>query len=188
MERLDFEENPRRRRRSRRHRSSNRHRRGRGRRRNPSYARSRFSGRGIVGHLRSGFSMHAIKEALPLAGGALLNYYGSNKLAGMIPQVASGLPSYAAGIALAGLSSMIPKVGPKLFVGGMTYQALRAINQYVMPGALRIGEYIEGMSGVGDLIHPNMLPSGQMGEYMEDSTPVGTVGADHESGEMGVGY
>lgn len=129
--------------------------------------------------------MHAIKEALPLAGGALLNYYGSNKLAAMIPQVASGLPSYAAGIALAGLSSMVPKVGPKLFVGGMTYQALRAINQYVMPGALRIGEYIEGIGNTGDLVSAGMLPGPGMSEFMEDNTPVGSVGGE---GETGVGF
>jgi hypothetical protein len=181
MERIEWSENPRRRR--------SRRRRSRGRRRNPSYA----SSRGVVRHLTSGFSVHEFKKALPLAGGALLNYYASNKVSAMLPMVASGLPSYAAGIALAGLSSLVPKVGPQLFLGGMTYQALRVINQYVMPGALRIGEYLESshMGNYDGLVTPGQLQA-QLGEYMEDNTPVGVAGEGGEimdgSGMTGAGF
>jgi hypothetical protein len=140
--------------------------------------------------------MHSIKAALPLAGGALLNYYAQEKLGEHVPQVAHGLPSYASGIALAGLSSMVPKVGPQLFVGGMVYQSLKAINEYVMPGVLKLGDLIEGGASGGSL-HPmqmarmnrmgDLIPAGRMlGESVEVDTPIGEVG--ELVGSTGMGY
>lgn len=176
MQRFERAENPRRKRRS--------GRRSRGRRRNPGRT-SRFSARGVFSHLKSGFTMGAVKEALPLAGGALLNYYAAEKLGEHVPQVASGLPGYAAGVALAGLSSLVPKYGPKLFVGGMVYQSLKAINEYVMPGVLKLGDLIEGGASGGSLVTPQMprmnrmgdlIAPRQLGESVEVDTPIGEVG------------
>ena len=111
------------------------------RRRNPSMSLSR-----PLGALTSGFKPKSVTDVLPIAGGAILNFWASGFIGSKFPVVGSGIASYGVGIALAGLSGLVPKVGPKLFLGGMTFQALRVINQF-LPGNVRLS----GLSGDDDM-------------------------------------
>jgi hypothetical protein len=123
---MKVEMNPRRR--SRKSRSRRR------RSKNPS-----MSLRRPLGALTSGFKPKSMGEAVPLAGGVLLNFLASSFVSSKFSMVSKGIPSYIAGIGLAGLSGLVPKYGPKLFAGGLTFQILRAINS-VLPDKVRLGE------------------------------------------------
>lgn len=123
---MNVESNPRRRRRK----SSKR----RSRRRNPS-----MSLRRPLGALTSGFKTKSVGEALPIAGGILANFLAQSFVSSRFPSVSSGIASYGVGIALAGVSGLVPKYGPKLFVGGMAFQVLRVINSF-LPDKVRLGD------------------------------------------------
>lgn len=153
---MKVESNPRKRRKSRGRRS---------RRRNPS-----MSLRRPLGALTSGFKSDAVMGAVPIAGGIALNFLASGLVAKQFPAVSSGIPSYGVGIALAGLSGLVPKVGGKLFVGGLAFQILRLINQF-MPGAARLSGNDADIDGddlnLGELIGPNSLRGLGLSELIE---------------------
>lgn len=123
-----------------------------------------------LGAIKSKFSVGALKEALPVAGGIALNAWASGMLAPRLPAILStGIGSYATGLALAGASGLIPKYGSRLAAGGVVFQVLRALNQYVVPGAVRIGEYLAGDGddiggelGLGELMQPAQLGMGEL--------------------------
>ena len=128
---MEVSENPR----KRRHRS-------RSRRRNPGGLTLRRP----LGAVMSGFKPDALAKALPVAAGAFANYMARRQVAKMFPVTAVGIPSYAVGIATAGLMLLIPRHGPAMFVGGLTEELLRGFNQFVMPGAMMLS----GMLSNGD--------------------------------------
>jgi hypothetical protein len=73
-------------------------------------------------------------------------------------QVMAGTPStdpksYLVGIGAAVAAGFIPKVGPKLMIGGLLMETVRALNQYVIPAAykVQIGEFFEAGQHVGYL-------------------------------------
>jgi len=79
-------------------------------RRNPS---------GVLGNVTEGFRPNLLLNALPLAAGVLLNYKLTPMLTSRFAFMQSGVGNIAAGLATAGLTLMVPKVGVKLFAGGM---------------------------------------------------------------------
>lgn len=116
-----------------RHRKARSRRRGRRRGRNPGLSLSR-----PLGSLTAGFKPAALRDALPVALGAIGNFMLRRQVAKMFPVTAVGWPSYVAGLSGAGLMLMVPKHGAKLFMGAVTEELLRAINQYIMPGAIAL--------------------------------------------------
>lgn len=175
-----IESNPRRRRRKAR--SHNRRGKRRGRRSNPG-----MSFRRPLGALTSGFKPSNLMDALPIAGGALLNFWAQGLVGSRVPMLGGGgVVSYITGLGLAGGSLLIPKVGPKMFLGGVTFQLLRGINQYLMPGALKLGELISGYNfdgddGLGELVQ-NLPMSGMrgMGDLVDSISDLPSVGDDYD--------
>ena len=138
-------------------------RKGRHRRRNPgSLAHP-------IGALKSKLNVGSLKEALPVAGGIALNAYASGIVAPRLPAfLAVGPGSYVTGLVLAGAAGLIPKYGSRLAAGGVVFQVLRALNQFVIPGAVRIGEYLSGDDDefdpgmMGELVDPAQLGMGEL--------------------------
>ena len=69
----------------------------------------------------AGFRPAAIKQALPLAVGALVNTYLTPYIASKLPgNLNTGWKRPLLGLGVAGLSLMVPRYGQSLFVGGVT--------------------------------------------------------------------
>lgn len=119
------------------------------RRRNPSMSLKR-----PLGALTSGFKPKSALDVLPIAGGAIANFWASGMVGSYIlpkidNQMLKTVASYGIGIGLAGLSTLVPKYGAKLFMGGMVFQTLRVINSF-LPGDVRLSGYMDG-DGDGDM-------------------------------------
>jgi hypothetical protein len=107
----------------------------RGRRSNPFTA---FNPMRSLGSAGKGFSVSAIKEAVPLAVGAMSNVWLQEKAAGMIgPRIGmdlhSGYKNILTGTLTAGALSLVPKYGSRLFAGAMMQVAVKALLPYI-PG------------------------------------------------------
>lgn len=100
-----------------------------------------------LGALTAGFKPSALKDAAPIAFGALGNFLLRRKISSMLPVGWSGgIASYGVGLATAGAMLFVPRYGSRLFLGAVTEEALRAINQYIMKGGLNLN----GMLGISD--------------------------------------
>lgn len=110
--------------------------------RNPS-----FSLKGGLGTVGAGFKPSALMGALPVAGGVVAGQLVRRQIASFFPAVATGLPSYAAGLAGAGLLLFVPKYGKQLFAGAVLGEVLRLGNT-MLPANMQI----PGLSGTGDFL------------------------------------
>lgn len=81
---------------------------------------------------------------------------------------AAGPMSYLVGVGAALASGFVPKVGPKLMVGGLLMETVRALNQYVIPAQYKMamGDYLDTDSQMGDYLDTDT----RMGDYMQDTT------------------
>jgi hypothetical protein len=77
--------------------------------------------------------------------------------------------SYLLGVGAAVAAGFIPKVGPKLMIGGLLMETVRALNQYVIPQQykVQIGDYLDTQERIGYL--DTSTPIG----YLDTSTPIG---------------
>ncbi len=92
-----------------------------------------------LGALTAGFKPAALATAAPIAVGALGNFLLRKQVARFLPiQASVGPLSYVTGLATAGLMLLVPKYGSRLFVGAVTEEALRALNEYVMKGGINL--------------------------------------------------
>jgi len=114
----------------------------RSKRSNPS-----FSLRGGLSNITSGFKPSSLMNALPIAGGVVVGQLVRRQIGSFLPAVSSGLPSYAAGLAGAGLMLIIPKYGRQLFAGAVLGEVLRFGNS-MLPASMQI----PGLSGAGDFL------------------------------------
>lgn len=129
-----------------------------------------------LGAVTAGFKPATLIGAAPVALGIVSGMLVRKQIARFFAPAGSGMLSYVAGLAGAGLLSMVPRFGPKLFAGAVLGEVLRFGNS-VLPSAYQIpglngmsdylmGDYMEGMgdylSGIGDYIGEE--PTGPMPE------------------------
>ena len=142
---------------NRRRRSSNRR-----RHRNPAIAL-----RGMTGRLTSGFKPAVLMDAGLIGAGVLGNAFIMGQVGKFVPQVRTGIMSHLAGLATSGLMLFVPKVGPKLFTGGVVGVIYNAAKQNI-PQLARLGDFLDTSSGIGDF-----LEVGQLSQYEEDDDSLG---------------
>lgn len=97
-----------------------------------------FNPGGVVEGAKKGFSVGAVKHAIPLAVGVLANRYAQDKIAGMLDEHGvlsggwdEGYKNAVVGTASAGLLGLVPKYGSALFVGGLMQTTIKFAVPYL---------------------------------------------------------
>lgn len=129
-----------------------------------------------LGAVTAGFKPGTLIGAAPVALGVVAGMLVRKQIAKFFAPAGSGMLSYVAGLAGAGLLSMVPRFGPKLFGGAVLGEVLRFGNS-VLPSAYQI----PGLSGMGDYMMGDYMQG--MGDYMQgigDYIGEGTTGAAPE--------
>jgi hypothetical protein len=102
-------------------------------------------------------------------------------------QVMAGTPAadpktYLVGVAAAVAAGFIPKVGPKLMIGGLLMETVRALNQYVIPAQykVQIGDYLNTDQNIGYLDTESI--NNTMKDYLNTSEKIGYLDTESLSG------
>jgi hypothetical protein len=119
-----------------------------------------------LGAITRGFSLETLSKAAVVTSGALGNAWLSGMIGGFMPGfLATGIGSYATGLASAGLlgagvGMVAPRFAAPIFFGGVLEVMMRAFKQYVTP-------LIPGMSGLGDyLTREDAATARPLGDYL----------------------
>jgi hypothetical protein len=151
----------------------------RSRRRNPAASLGATAGRPAKMLMSKGVWM----DVALVGAGVFANYQIRNKVAPMIlPATANKAWSYAVGVGSALALGFVPKVGPKLMVGGLLLETVRAVNEYVMPAQYKIpmGEYLDSNIPMGDYLNTQDMP--RLGDYLNTDTKMGYLTTTDEEG------